>query len=61
MEENIHPAGYIVFYIKDGITKNRHISTELKEPFMEKFGGDPLNINEEDLDKFIADFKNLKK
>jgi len=60
-ETNDLPSGYLVFYIKDGVTKNRFLPKELKDSFMEKFGKDHLNINEEELDMFINDFKNKEK
>jgi len=51
--ENIKVGGYIHFYIKDGKTKTKIIPVELKDAFIEKFGDDPLNADESEIEEFI--------
>ena len=50
-------GGYLHFYIKDGETKRKFIPVELKDAFIDKFGHDLLNTDENEVDEFI---KNLK-
>ncbi len=50
-------GGYLHFYIKDGHTKSKFIPKELKDSFIEKFGHDLLNADENEVDEFI---KNLE-
>ena len=55
--ENVQIGGYLHFYIKDGEIKRKFIPVELKEAFIDKFGHDLLNADENKVDEFI---KNLK-
>ena len=55
--ENVQVAGYMHFYIKDGQTKTKIIPVELKDDFMEKFGNDLLNADEDEVDEFIKNSK----
>ena len=55
--ENTQVAGYMHFYIKDGQTKTKIIPVELKDAFMEKFGNDLLNADEDEVNEFIINSK----
>ena len=55
--ENVQVAGYMHFYIKDGQTKTKIIPVELKDAFMEKFGNDLLNADEDEVNEFIINSK----
>ena len=55
--ENVQVAGYMHFYIKDGQTKTKIIPGELKDSFMEKFGNDLLNAEEDEVNEFIINSK----
>ena len=55
--ENTQVAGYMHFYIKDGQTKTKIIPVELKDSFMEKFGNDLLNADEDEVNEFIINSK----
>jgi oligoribonuclease (3'-5' exoribonuclease) len=50
-------AGYLHFYIKDDILKRKLIPIELKDAFMEKFGHDLLNADENEVDEFVKNSK----
>ncbi len=50
-------GGYLHFYIKDGETKRKFIPVELKNSFMEKFGHDLLNADENEVEAFIKKHK----
>lgn len=50
-------GGYLHFYIKDGVTKRKFIPVELKDAFMERFGHDLLNADENEVDEFIKNSK----
>ena len=51
--ENVPIGGYIHHYIKDKELKSKFIPVELKDAFMEKFGHDLLNADENEVDEFI--------
>jgi len=55
--ENVQVAGYMHFYIKDGQPKTKIIPVELKDAFLERFGNDLLNANEDDVVEFIKNSK----
>jgi len=55
--KNAQIGGYLHFYIKDGELKRKIIPAELKDAFIDKFGHDLLNADENEVDEFI---KNLK-
>ena len=55
--ENVQIGGYLHFYIKDGETKRKFIPVELKDSFMDKFGHDLLNTDENEVDEFIKNSK----
>lgn len=57
-DTNDSPKEYIVFYIKDGVTKSKFLPKELKDSFLKKFGESKLDIAEEELDRFIKENKN---
>jgi hypothetical protein len=51
--ENVQVAGYMHFYIKNGQTKTKIIPVELKNAFIERFGNDLLNADEDEVVEFI--------
>jgi hypothetical protein len=55
--ENVQVAGYMHLYIKDGQTKTKIIPIELKNVFMERFGNDLLNADEDEVAEFIKNPK----
>ena len=54
---NVPIGGYIHYYIKDKEVKSKFIPVELKDSFLEKFGNDLLNIDEDEMNKFINNSK----
>lgn len=55
--ENTEIGGFIHYYIKDGVTKSKFIPLDLKDSFLEKFGYDLLNTDEDEVDEFIKKSK----
>jgi hypothetical protein len=55
--ENTQIGGYLHFYIKDGELKRKIIPAELKDAFIDKFGHDLLNADENKVDEFIKNSK----
>lgn len=51
-------GGYLHFYVKDGEIKRKFIPAELKNSFMERFGHDLLNADENEVNEFIAKYNN---
>lgn len=51
--ENVNIGGYTLFYIKDGVTKSKFLSIQLKDSLFEKFGEDLSNVDEKEMDEFI--------
>jgi hypothetical protein len=51
-------GGYLHFYVKDGDIKRKFIPAELKNSFMERFGHDLLNADENEVNEFIAKYNN---
>jgi hypothetical protein len=45
------------FYIKNGQTKTKIIPVELKNAFIERFGNDLLNADEDEVAEFIKNSK----
>jgi hypothetical protein len=52
-KDEVYIAGYLHFYVKNGELKKKIIPVELQEAFMEKFGNDLLNADEDEVDKFL--------
>ena len=52
-KDEVHIAGYLHFYMKNGELKKKIIPAELKEAFMEKFGNDLLNADEDEVNNFL--------
>jgi hypothetical protein len=46
-------AAYIHYYIKDGELRRKFIPVDLKDSFLEKFGHDLLNADENEVEKFL--------
>ena len=55
--ENVPIGGYIHYYIKEKELKTKFIPAELKDSFLERFGDDLLNTDENDIDEFIKNSK----
>ena len=55
--ENAQIGGYSHFYIKDGEIKRKFIPVELKDAFIDKFGHDLINADENEVDEFIKNTK----
>jgi len=55
--ENVPIGGYIHHYIKDKEVKSKFIPAELKDSFLERFGDDLLNTDENEMDEFINNSK----
>ena len=55
--ENAQIGGYLHFYIKDGELKRKIIPAELKDAFIDKFGHDLINADENEVDEFIKNTK----
>ena len=52
-KDEAHIAGYFHFYMKNGELKKKIIPVELQEAFMEKFGNDLLNADEDEVNNFL--------
>jgi hypothetical protein len=52
-DDESQTVGYLHFYIKDGDLKRKFIPVELKDSFIEQFGHDLLNADENEVDEFI--------
>ena len=59
--ENIQIGGYIHHYIKNKEVKSKFIPVELKDAFIERFGNDLLNTDEDEMDEFIKNSKQNEK
>jgi hypothetical protein len=55
--ENVQIGGYLHFYVKEGELKRKIIPAELKDAFIDKFGHDLLNADENEVDEFIKSTK----
>ncbi len=57
--ENVQIGGYTYFYFKDKHLKSKFIPVELKDSFMGRFGNDLLNTDENEVDEFIKNSKQI--
>lgn len=56
-KENIITVGYKHYYLKNGELKSKFVPVEAKDAFLEKFGDDLPNANEEEVEKFLEKYR----
>ncbi len=56
-KDEVPIAGYLHFYIKNKEVKTKFIPVELKDAFIERFGNDLLNTDEDKVDEFLNELK----